>query len=159
MLWYILRLEEPGIGALATVKTQIWLAAGLALICSLILTGFANFFVHIISAQIISALGRNSSLASVFRWAFFLMEATKQVAASPLSRKPRHRISDIKVQSKLIWRYHWCRNHFHLVRVEEMEKKTWFDLFAIFLSQVCKHIPASHLKSFSRFLSDLALSM
>jgi hypothetical protein len=51
---------------LATVKTQIWLAAGLALICSLILTGFANFFVHIISAQIISALGRNSSLASVF---------------------------------------------------------------------------------------------
>lgn len=51
---------------MATVKTQIWLAAGLALICSLILTGFANFFVHIISAQIISALGRNSSLASVF---------------------------------------------------------------------------------------------
>jgi hypothetical protein len=37
-----------------------------ALIFSLILTGFANFFVHIISAQIISALGRNSSLASVF---------------------------------------------------------------------------------------------
>ncbi len=51
---------------MATVKTQIWLAAGLALIFSLILTGFANFFVHIISAQIISALGRNSSLASVF---------------------------------------------------------------------------------------------
>ena len=51
---------------MATVKTQIWLAAGLALVCSLILTGFANFFVHIISAQIISALGRNSSLASVF---------------------------------------------------------------------------------------------
>ena len=51
---------------MATAKTQIWLAAGLALICSLILTGFANFFVHIISAQIISALGRNSSLASVF---------------------------------------------------------------------------------------------
>ena len=51
---------------MATVKTQIWVAAGLALICSLILTGLANFFVHIISAQIISALGRNSSLASVF---------------------------------------------------------------------------------------------
>ena len=47
------------------VKTQIWIAAGLALICSWISTGFANFFVRILAEQIISALGGNSALASL----------------------------------------------------------------------------------------------
>jgi hypothetical protein len=54
-----------GLGALAVVKTQIWIAAGLALICSWISTGFANFFVRILAEQIISALGGNSALASL----------------------------------------------------------------------------------------------
>lgn len=54
-----------GLGALAVVKTQIWIAAGLALICSWISTGFANFFVRILAEEIISALGRNSAFASL----------------------------------------------------------------------------------------------
>lgn len=54
-----------GIGAVAVVKTRIWVAAGMALICSLILTGIANFFVQILAEQIISALGRNSAFASL----------------------------------------------------------------------------------------------
>ena len=45
-------------------KTQIWLAAGLALIFCWIVTGPANFLVQLLAAQIISALGRNSALAS-----------------------------------------------------------------------------------------------
>ena len=54
-----------GIGAVAAVNTKIWVAAGLALICSLILTGLANFFFQILAEQIISALGRNSAFASL----------------------------------------------------------------------------------------------
>lgn len=54
-----------GLGALAVVKTHIWVAAGLALICSWILTGLANFFVRILAEEIISALGRNSAFASL----------------------------------------------------------------------------------------------
>jgi hypothetical protein len=54
-----------GIGAVAVVKTQIWVAAGLALICSLILTGLANFFVQILAEEITSALGGNSAFASL----------------------------------------------------------------------------------------------
>ncbi|MCA3323375.1 MAG: hypothetical protein INF75_00245 [Roseomonas sp.] len=50
---------------MAVVKTQIWIAAGLALICSWISTGFANFFVRILAEQIISALGGNSAVASL----------------------------------------------------------------------------------------------
>jgi hypothetical protein len=48
---------------LATVKTQIWLAAGLALIFFGILAFPANFLTQLLAAQIISALGRNSALA------------------------------------------------------------------------------------------------
>ncbi|MFN7307815.1 MAG: hypothetical protein ACK5TQ_14730 [Acetobacteraceae bacterium] len=46
-------------------KTQIWVAAGLALIFCWIVTGPANLLVQLLAAQIISALGRNSALASV----------------------------------------------------------------------------------------------
>lgn len=46
-------------------KTHIWVAAGLALICSWILTGLANFFARILAEEIISALGRNSAFASL----------------------------------------------------------------------------------------------
>jgi hypothetical protein len=53
------------IGALPMAKTQIWVAAGLALIFSWIVTGPTNFLVKLLAAQIISALGRNSALASV----------------------------------------------------------------------------------------------
>ncbi len=53
-----------GIGALPMAKTQIWLAAGLALIFCWIVTVFASFLVQLLAAQIISALGRNSALAS-----------------------------------------------------------------------------------------------
>jgi hypothetical protein len=56
--------EVLGIGALPMAKTQIWLAAGLALIFCWIVTVFANFLVQLLAAQIISALGRNSALAS-----------------------------------------------------------------------------------------------
>lgn len=48
---------------MATVKTQIWLAAGLALIFFGILAFPANFLTQLLAAQIISALGRNSALA------------------------------------------------------------------------------------------------
>lgn len=53
------------IGALQMAKTQIWVAAGLALIFSWIVTGPVDFLIQLLAAQIISALGRNSVLASV----------------------------------------------------------------------------------------------
>ncbi|MFM7779338.1 MAG: hypothetical protein ACKPB8_11380, partial [Alphaproteobacteria bacterium] len=58
------RSELLGIRALPMAKTQIWLAAGLALIFCWIVTVPANFLVQLLAAQIISALGRNSALAS-----------------------------------------------------------------------------------------------
>ena len=59
------RSEVLGIGALPMPKTQIWVAAGLALIFCWIVTGPANFLVQFLAAQIISALGRNSAFASL----------------------------------------------------------------------------------------------
>jgi len=56
--------EVLGIGALPMAKTQIWLAAGLALIFCWIVPVPANFLVQLLAAQIISALGRNSASAS-----------------------------------------------------------------------------------------------
>jgi hypothetical protein len=54
-----------GIGALPITKTQIWLAAGLALIFSWLVSGPANFLIQVLATQIISALGRNSAVASI----------------------------------------------------------------------------------------------
>jgi hypothetical protein len=61
----IVQSDVLRIGALQMAKTHIWVAAGLALIFSWIVTGPANFLVQLLAAQIISALGRNSALASV----------------------------------------------------------------------------------------------
>ena len=56
--------EVLGIGALPMAKTQIWLAAGLALIFFGILAFPANFLTQLLAAQVMSALGRNTALAS-----------------------------------------------------------------------------------------------
>lgn len=57
--------EVLGIAALPMAKTQIWLAAALALIFSWLVSGPANFLIQVLATQIISALGRNSAVASI----------------------------------------------------------------------------------------------
>lgn len=56
--------EVLGIGALPMAKTQIWLAAALALIFCGILAFPANSLTQLLAAQVMSALGPNSALAS-----------------------------------------------------------------------------------------------
>lgn len=67
-------------------KTQIWLAAALALIFSWLASGPANFLIQVLATQIMSALGRNSAVASILvsiLSAFILaaaLEASKFIA-------------------------------------------------------------------------------